>query len=179
MPVKKVNPNKFNLDDFKSRFPTEESCHTFVAVQRWGDKPVCVHCGCDRKVYVLNSGKLFKCANCKKKFSVRIGTIFEDSPLSLQKWFYAIYLVTAHEKGIASTQLAKNLGITQKSAWHMLYRIRYAMSSKDFNKPFNGIVAADETYIDDKKKGDERGRGSENKTSVFDTLDCDDKIVKT
>ncbi len=179
MPAKKVNPNLFTLNDLQKRFLTEESCHAFVAQERWGDKPVCVHCGCDRKIYVLNGGKLFKCADCGKKFSVRIGTIFEDSPLPLQKWFHAMYVVTAHKKGIASTQLAKDIGITQKSAWHMLHRIRYAMGSKEFHQPLDGIVEADETYIGGKKKGGKRGRGSENKTPVFGMLDRDDKTVKT
>lgn len=179
MPAKKVNPNEFTLKDLQKRFPTEESCHAFVALERWGGNPICVHCGCDRKIYVLNHGKLFKCADCRKQFTVRIGTIFEDSPLPLQKWFHAMFVITAHKKGISSVQLSKDIGITQKSAWHMLHRIRYGMSTKGFTKPLDGVVEADETYIGGKKKGGKRGRGSENKTPVFGMLDRDDKTVKT
>ena len=72
-------------------------------------------------------GKLFKCGDCRKKFTVKVGTMFSDSHISLQKWFYGIYLNTSLKKGISSVQLAKYLGITQKTAWFMLQRIRYSV----------------------------------------------------
>ena len=112
-------------------------------------------------------GKTYFCAKCRKPFSVKVGTIFEDSPLSLQRWFFAIYLMSAHKKGISSCQLARDLDVTQKTAWFMTQRIRYAMKTKSLLKPLKGTIEADETYIGGKMKGGKRGRGSENKTPVF------------
>lgn len=181
MPAKKISnePELNTLHDLAMLFPTEESCHDYVAEKRWGDEPACVHCGSMRKIYKLKGGKLYKCADCRKQFTVRVGTIFEDSPLPLRKWFFAMFIITAHKKGISSVQLAKDVDVTQKTAWFMLHRIRYAMTTKDFTKPLDGIVEADETYIGGKKKGGKRGRGSENKTPVFGILDRDDKTIIT
>ncbi len=159
-------------------FPTEESCIQELARTRWGKKPVCPHCGSSRKIYIISKGKLFKCADCRKPFSVRIGTIFEDSPIPLKKWFMALWLITAHKKGISSMQLSRDLDVTQKTAWFMLHRIRYAMAHGSFHKPLDGIVEADETYIGGKHSG-KRGRGSENKTPVFGMLDRDDETIMT
>jgi transposase-like protein len=162
-----------SLFDLQRAFSTEESCIQELAKARWNGKPVCVHCSSSRKIYTISKGKLFKCADCRKPFSVKMGTIFEESAISLQKWFMAIWLVTAHKKGISSMQLGRDLGVTQKTAWFMLHRIRYALANKTFHKPLDGIVEADETYIGGKMRGGKRGRGSENKTPVFDMLDRD------
>ncbi|HLE31994.1 MAG TPA: IS1595 family transposase, partial [Bacteroidota bacterium] len=174
----KQTANKFtNLLDVANRFPDDKSCREFLEFSRWGTKPVCPHCGSVRKIYRINDGKLFKCADCRKQFTVRVGTIFEDSALPLQKWFMAVYLITAHKKGISSVQLGKDIGVTQKSAWFMLHRIRYAVRTKP-SKPLNGIVEADETYVGGKPRkgtlrnpsesglGNKRGRGT-TKTPVF------------
>ncbi len=147
-------PTIRNLFELQQAFPTEESCHDLISRMRWGDTPVCVHCGSIRKIYKLKGGKLLKCADCRKPFTVRIGTIFEDSPLPLLKWFYAIFIVTAHKKGISSVQLAKDLSVTQKTAWFMLHRIRYMVRTQKTNKgKLSGIVETDETWIGGKQKG--------------------------
>jgi len=173
-----MKANEFRtLQDLEKRFPTEESCHEYLAEKRWGKQLVCVQCGSYRQIYTLKGGKLFKCADCRRTFTVRIGTIFEDSPLPLRKWFFAIFVLAAHKKGISSVQLSKDIGVTQKTAWFMLHRIRYAMGTRTFRKPLDGVVEADETYIGGKKKGGKRGRGSENKTPVFGMVDRDDKTV--
>src|SRR5450759_838062 len=127
-----------NLTDLTSQFPTEKDCIKFLAETRWGAKPVCPHCGKSRKIYVIAGGKLFKCADCRNQFYVRVGTIFEDSALPLQKWFIAIYLLMAHKKGISSVQLGKDIGVTQKTAWFMLHRIRFAVRTKSFEKKLKG-----------------------------------------
>ncbi len=161
-------PKFNNLLDVAKRFPDETSCREFLELIRWNGKPICPHCSFSEKVYRLNGGKLYKCGNpkCYKPFSIKVGTIFEDSALPLQKWFYAFFIVSAHKKGISSCQLARDISITQKSAWHMLHRIRHAMKTKSFDKPLKGTIEADETYVGGKHKG-KRGRGSENKTPVF------------
>jgi len=162
-------PKLSNLLDVAKRFPTEESCREYLEHIRWNGKPICPHCNNSEKIYRLNGGKLYKCGNpeCYKPFSIKIGTIFEDSALPLQKWFFAFFVVSTHKKGISSCQLARDISVTQKTAWHMLHRVRHAMRTKSFNKPLDGTVKCDETYVGGKIKGGKRGRGSENKTPVF------------
>lgn len=154
-----------SLLDIQKRFPTEQSCRDFLEEMRWHGRIICTHCGHDR-INKYSNGKTYFCVKCRKQFTVKVGTIFEDSALPLQKWFFAMYLMTAHKKGVSSHQLSRDIGVTQKTAWHMEQRIRNAMKSKSFLKPLNNVVEADETYIGGKHKG-KRGRGSENKTAVF------------
>jgi transposase-like protein len=164
----KPTETKFNsLLDVVKRFPDEKSCREYISQSRWNGKPVCVHCGHSEKIYSINDGKLYKCAKCRKQFTVRVGTIFEDSALPIQKWFMAIYLLTAHKKGISSVQLGKDIQVTQKTAWFMLHRIRYAIRTKEFDKPLDGIVEVDETFIGGKTHGQGPGYSQPNKTAVF------------
>ncbi|MFA6457036.1 MAG: IS1595 family transposase [Bacteroidota bacterium] len=164
-----------NILDVVKHFPDEITCRNFLAESRWGKTPVCVHCGSFRKIYKVQGGKLLKCADCRKQFSVRIGTIFEDSALPLQTWFMAIYLLTAHKKGISSVQLGRDIGVTQKTAWFMLHRIRHAVRTKSFEKPLTGTIEADETYIGGEEKNkhankrtkNNHGRSLKTKTAVF------------
>jgi transposase-like protein len=173
--MKKPSEIQFNsLLDVVKRFPDEKSCREYLAQARWNDSPVCIHCGYSKKIYSINDGKLYKCAKCRKQFTVRVGTIFEDSALPLQKWFMAIYLITAHKKGISSVQLGKDIEVTQKTAWFMLHRIRYAVRTKEFGKKLTGTVEADETYIGG--PGHKHGRGSENKIPVFGMAERDGNI---
>jgi transposase-like protein len=89
---------------------------------------------------------MFKCRDCKKQFSVKVGTIFEDSPLPLDKWFVAVWSITNAKNGISSCELARAIGVTQKSAWHMLHRVRHALTVGSFDK-FTGEVESDESYV--------------------------------
>ncbi len=157
-----------NLIEFQQQFGTEQKCIDFLSKSRWGNSPVCPHCKTDG-AYKFKSGRLFKCRKCRQQFTVRIGTIFEDSRLPLQKWFLAIYLLTSMKRGVPSTQIAKYLGITQKSAWFMLQRIRWAVTQESFNAPLKNIVEADETYVGGKRRGT-RGRGAKGKTAVFGVI---------
>lgn len=146
-----VSLNKANDMEFKSLpqvleyFRDEQTCISFLEKQRWDGKPVCPHCS-HEKVYRTNRG--FKCADkkCNKKFSVTVGTVFENSKIKLSLWFAAIYLATAHKKGISSLQLSRDLGITQKTAWFMLHRIREMLRAKE-SKLLSGEVQADETFV--------------------------------
>jgi transposase-like protein len=153
-----------NLMDFYKRFADEDACIDYLEEKQWHGQPVCPHCG-SVTIYKCQSRRIFKCSDCTKQFSARIGTIFEESRLPLQKWFLAIWLLTSHKKGVSSIQIAKHLGITQKSAWHMLHRIRYAVNSGSFDKPMDGTVEIDETYVGGKHRGNLRH--NENKAMVI------------
>lgn len=123
--------NPTNLFQFYKQFAAEQDCIDYLVKERWGVEVTCPRCGVlSAKLYKLASGKL-KCADCRQAFSVRVGTIFEDSKIQLQQWFLAIYLATSLKKGISSVQLSKYLDITQKSAWFILLRIRYAVGAED------------------------------------------------
>jgi transposase-like protein len=135
-----------NLKQLMKDFSTEEYCREFLIRQRWNGKPQCPYCGCD-KSYKIENGKRFKCGNseCYKKYSVTVGTIFHASNIPLTTWFPAMYLITAHKKGISSIQLAKDLGVSQKTAWFMNHRIRESLKEK--NSPLlSGTIEVDETY---------------------------------
>jgi len=157
-----------SLFAFQQQFPDEASCLSFLETQRWGEdnkNRYCPHCG-SLKTYKFADGKLFKCGDCRKKFTAKVGTMFSDSHIALQKWFYAIYLNTSLKKGISSIQLAKYLDITQKTAWFMLQRIRYSVEKAGRGDLLGNIVEADETYVGGKKHDGMRGRGASGKTPV-------------
>ncbi len=132
-------------------FPDEQSAIDHLREIRWKDGVYCPHCGSD-KIYYFSDNKNHKCGDCRKRFSIKVGSIFEDSKLPLRKWFMAIWLITSHKKGISSVQLAKDIGVTQKSAWFMLHRLRHAAQAKSFTRPLTDEVEADETYTGSKEK---------------------------
>lgn len=140
-----------NLKELIIYFGQDEAkCRAFLAKERWGDNPICPHCQ-HTKSYIYTDGRLYKCAKCRKKYTVTVGTIFEKSLLPLSTWFAAIYLCTAHKKGISSVQLAKDVGVTQKTGWFMSQRIKEMMTTKDRIK-LTKIVEVDETYVGGKEK---------------------------
>lgn len=158
-----------SLLSFQKQFPDEASCLGFLEEQRWGKDSTnryCPHCG-SLKTYKFTDGKLFKCGDCRKKFTALVGTMFSDSHVPLQKWLYAIYLNTSLKKGISSVQLARYLDVTQKTAWFMLQRIRNSVEQVGQSELLgNKIVEADETYVGGKKHDGKRGRGASGKTPV-------------
>ncbi len=133
-------------------FADEDVATDFVANIRWPDgQQVCPRCGSIDDHYYLKTRRLWKCRDCKKQFSIKVGTIFEDSPIKLSKWLPAMWMLANCKNGISSYELARALDVTQKTAWFMLHRIREAMRDGDGNL-FNGEVEADETYIGGKAK---------------------------
>lgn len=133
----------------------------FVAALRWPDGPACPRCGVvDKKHYYLKTRRVWKCRDCKKQFSVKVGTIFEDSPIGLDKWLPAVWLTANCKNGISSYELAKHLGVQQKSAWFMLYRITLAMQTGTFEK-LSGQIEADETFIGGKARNMHKGKRAE------------------
>lgn len=131
--------------------PDEQAAIEHFTAIRWKHGAFCPHCGSTR-VYHFSDRRTHKCGDCRKRFSIKVGTIFEDSKIGLREWMLAVWLITSHKKGIASTQLAKDIGVTQKTTWFMLHRLRYAAQTKSFNRPLDGDIEADETFIGGKEK---------------------------
>lgn len=150
-----------NLKQLMKDFSTEEQCRAFLIRQRWNGKPECPYCGSE-KHYRIEQGKRFKCGNkdCLKKYSVTVGTVFHASNIPLTVWMPALYLASAHKKGISSCQLARDLGVTQKTAWFMLHRIRESL--RDKNSPLlSGTIEVDETYLGKKFRSEYKGATDE------------------
>jgi transposase-like protein len=145
----------------------------FVASLRWPNGPVCPTCAGTDHSY-LTTRRIWKCKNCKRQFSVKVGTIFEDSPIGFDKWLPAIWLIANSKNGISSHELGRAIGLTQKSSWFVLHRIRLAMQAGSFQK-FSGEVEVDETFIGGLSKNMHKterkkkitGTGGHNKTIVM------------
>lgn len=139
-----------NLIEAARYFEDPDVATEFVAQLRWPDGPVCPQCG-EREHYYLAKRRVWKCKACKKQFSVKQGSIFEDSAIPLDKWLLSIWLIANSKNGVSSHELGRSVGISQKSAWFVLHRIRLAMQTKSFDK-FTGEVEVDETYVGGKLK---------------------------
>lgn len=165
-----------SLLEMMRAIPDEQAAIDHFTAIRWKRGAFCPHCKSTR-VYHFSDNRTHKCGDCRKRFSIRVGTIFEDSKLPLRTWMLAIWLITSHKKGIASTQLAKDLGITQKSAWFVTHRLRYAIRTQSFSRPLDGVIESDETFVGGKEKnkhawqrtgGKQGGKG---KTAVLGILE--------
>jgi transposase-like protein len=157
-------PAPTNLREAIRYFADPDRVLAFVVQLRWPNGPACPACEAT-KVSFLKSRRIWKCLECHRQFSVKLGTILEDSPLGLDKWIPALWLLANSTNGISSYELGRSLGVSQKSAWFMLHRIRLAMRSPSFQK-FDGDVEADETYIGGLAKFMHKGKGSKHKRVI-------------
>lgn len=132
-------------------FADERKAWRCVVNRRWADgNVICPRCQ-SNKVHLIESRMIWRCNGCSRQFSVKVGTIFEDSPIPFSKWLPAMWLITNNKNGVSSCELARALGVTQKTAWFMLHRIRLAMKETATLR-FGGIIEADETYIGGKAR---------------------------
>ena len=138
-----------SLVEFVDHFKDEAACQEHFAKIRFRNGEYCPHCG-HKEIYRFQNGKRYRCAKCRQDFTIKTGTVFGESKLPLRKWFIAIYLLSTSNKGISSVQLAKQVGVTQKTAWFMDHRIREAM--KQGGGQLFGRVEVDETYVGGREK---------------------------
>jgi transposase-like protein len=122
-----------------------------MADSRWAKGVTCQHCGAEKPMF-LKTRRIWKCSKCRKQFSIKTKSVFEDSPISLDKWLTAVWMVANCKNGVSSYEIARDLGVTQKTAWFMLHRIRLAMQDEFTGGKLSGEVEVDETFIGGKAR---------------------------
>lgn len=183
-----MNAEPKTLQEAILYFADFENCKKFMMELRWPDGKVkCPQCGSEHVTYLANA-RVWKCytKHPMAKFSLKTGTIFEDSPLPLDKWIMAVWLIVDCKNGISSYEIHRDIGVSQKSAWHMMHRIRFALHTGSFEK-LSGEVEADETFIGGKarnmhvaqRKRRITGTGTKDKTAVMGVLERGGKVRAT
>ena len=142
-------PEPKTLQQATLYFSNPANCLNYLAARRWPDGVTCPTCGRDDVSFLAKQNKWqCKSAHKQRQFSVKVGTIFEDSPLGLDKWLAAVWMIVNCKNGISSYEISRALGVTQKTAWFMDHRIRLAMQSRSFLKKMSGHIEVDETFFD-------------------------------
>lgn len=149
-------PSKcLTLSQLNEQFAHEDDCREWLAELRWPDGVRCPRCNAT-SISTLKKRNQYDCDKCRHRFSVRAGTIFQDSKLQLRVWFLAVYIMIQSKKGVSANQLKRMLGVTYKTSWFLCHRIRSAMKNVD-QEPLSGVVEVDETYVGGDRRGVGRG----------------------
>lgn len=135
-----------NALEFQNRFRTEEDCEMFLIQQRWPRGFICPNCGHDA-AYWLENRRLFQCCVCTQQTSVTAGTIFHGTKVPLLKWFWMMFLIAEDKKGASASRLARQLGMYQKTVWHILQKLRHAMERRDETVLLSGFIEEDQAII--------------------------------
>jgi transposase-like protein len=177
--------NTIQMPELASYFQNEDAAREFLENLRWNGEPVCPHCGSINQHYRIESKTeskrpsrkgLWKCKDCRKQFSVKVGTIFEGSHIPIHIWLYAIYLLCSSKKGMSAHQLHRTLGVTYKTAWFIAHRIRFAMETDgSLTEKMSGIIECDETYVGGKCKKP-LAATHKGKTPVFSLVERDGRV---
>lgn len=174
-----INQDFNSILDLIKAFPDEETCIKHLEELRWNGNPISPFDPYS-KVYICKGNK-YKCKNTGKYFNVKTGTMFDNTKVPLQKWFLPVWLITSHKKGISSVQVSKDVGITQKTAWFMLQRIRNVFGVQADTEPMDKVVEVDETFIGGDKKNMHRnkrtkGTGMIHKTPILGMIERGGKV---
>jgi transposase-like protein len=181
-----MKPEPKSLQEAIIYFSNPDNCIDYIAIRRWADgKVTCPTCGSDR-VKFNPARRVWQCSTHHplRQFSIKVGTIFEDSPIGLDKWLTAVWMLTNCKNGVSSYEIARDVRVTQKSAWFMLHRIRLALQDEFFGSKLGGEVEVDETFIGGKARNmhlSERkrritGTGTKDKTAVMGILERGGKV---
>ena len=172
-----------SLLDLAAMFPDENAATEWFEAQVWGAERCCPKCGSVKTSEVPNAKPMpYWCTDCRSYFSVRTGTALSNSKVPLRKWAFAVYIVTTSLKSVSSMKLHRDLGVTQKTAWFMLHRLREAWAA-DYRATFDGPVEVDETYMGGKEKNKPKSKrsgvrgGTGGKTAVLAAKDRETKQV--
>jgi transposase-like protein len=185
-----MKPEPTSLQEAIVYLSNPDNCIDYIAIRRWPNGVICPICASDKVSQFNVTRRTWKCGSHhpKREFSVKVGTIYEDSPIPLDKWLTATWLLTNCKNGVSSYEIAKDIKVSQKSAWFMLQRIRLAMQDEFFGSKLNGEVEVDETFIGGKARNmhlDKRerriitGTGEKDKTIVFGALERGGKVRAT
>jgi transposase-like protein len=184
--MKTQNYTPKTLQEAISYFSDPDRCFEYAVNLRWPDGNIaCPRCG-SKEYSFISTRRLWFCKTCKRQFTIKVQTIFEDSPMGMDKWMIALWLLVNCKNGISSCEVARDLGITQKTAWFMLHRLRLAMQTSSFSK-LGGEVEVDETFIGGKARNMHRrkkalrvtGTGGKDKVPVMGILERGGKVRTT
>ncbi len=164
---------KYTFQEFIKEYPTDELCLDKIMGMKYGSTPICPGCGTETKFHRITKRRAYACQHCGHHVYPCVGTPFEKSRTSLQKWFYAMFLFTASKHGVPAKELERQLGVTYKCAWRIAHELRKLMANSDDHGPMSGHVEIDETYVGGKPRKKNSEHYTKRKTAVFGMLQRD------